>query len=71
MKKIVTKLALLLSITSAVLMGCVDLNPDDKPIVSPIGVIPSDFDWKTVTTIKCTVQVQPVTGIANFFWTKS
>ncbi|MDD3034897.1 MAG: LruC domain-containing protein [Bacteroidales bacterium] len=65
MKKIVTKLALLLSITSAVLIGCVDLNPDDKPIVSPIGVIPSDFDWKTVTTIKCTVQVQPVTGVSN------
>jgi len=65
MKNIVTKLALLLSITSAVLMGCVDLNPDDNPIESPIGIIPSDFDWKTVTTIKCTVQVQPVTGVSN------
>ena len=65
MKNIITKLALLLSITSASLMGCVDLNPDDNPIESPIGIIPSDFDWKTVTTIKCTVQVQPVTGVSN------
>lgn len=65
MKNIFTKLALLLSITSAVLMGCVDLNPDDNPIESPIGIIPSDFDWKTVTTIKCTVQVQPIVGVSN------
>ena len=65
MKNIVTKLALLLSITTASLMGCVDLNPDDNPIESPIGIIPSDFDWKTVTTINCTVQVQPVTGVSD------
>lgn len=65
MKKFVTKLALLLSIVSVVLTGCVDLNPEDRPVVSPIGVIPSDFDWKTVTTIKCTVHVQPVVGVSN------
>ncbi|MCK9627597.1 MAG: LruC domain-containing protein [Bacteroidales bacterium] len=65
MRKIVTKLAILLSVSSAILIGCVNLKPDNRPIESPIGVIPSDFDWKTVTTIKCTVQVQPVTGISN------
>ncbi|MEA5006414.1 MAG: LruC domain-containing protein [Rikenellaceae bacterium] len=65
MRKIVTQLTILLSIASAVLIGCVNLNPDDNPIESPIGIIPSDFDWKTATDIKCTIQVEPVTGISN------
>jgi LruC domain-containing protein len=50
---------------SAILNSCVDLKTDNKPIPSSLGLIPSDFDWKTVTEINCSIQVQPVSGISD------
>ena len=50
---------------SAILNGCVDLKTDNKPIPSSLGLIPSDFDWKTVTEINCSIQVQSVSGISD------
>ncbi|OFY43569.1 MAG: hypothetical protein A2X18_06405 [Bacteroidetes bacterium GWF2_40_14] len=51
---------------AAITSSCVNLNPpDNTPIVSPVGIIPKDFDWKTVKEITCTVKVQPVVGIAD------
>lgn len=50
---------------SAILNSCVDLKTDNKPIPSSLGLIPSDFDWKTVTEINCSIQVQSVSGISD------
>jgi len=46
-------------------MGCVNLNPDNNTIESPVGVIPADFDWKTVKELNFTVQVNSVSGISD------
>ncbi|HBZ26521.1 MAG TPA: hypothetical protein DEO54_09865 [Rikenellaceae bacterium] len=38
------------------LFGCVKYHPVTNP-ESPIGVIPKDFDWKTIKEISCVVNV--------------
>jgi len=66
MKKITTISTILFFLCfSIILNGCVDLKTDNKPIPSSLGLIPSDFNWKTVTDIACTVQVQSVSGISD------
>lgn len=58
---------LLLILFSGMISGCVKINHEnDTPEpLSPIGVIPKDFDWKTVKELSCTVNVASVTGIGD------
>jgi len=65
MKKITTQLFLILLLLTTGLVGCVNLNPDNNDIESPVGVIPADFDWKTVKELSFTVQVQSVSGVSD------
>ena len=46
--------------------SCVNLSPpDNTPVISPLGVIPKDFDWKTVKELTCTINVPSVAGIGD------
>jgi len=65
MKKITAQLFLILLLLTTGLVGCVNLNPDNNDIESPVGVIPADFDWKTVKELSFTVQVQSVSGVSD------
>ena len=65
MKKQSVRLSIII-LFAAFTSSCVNLNPQDTdPVVSPIGIIPKDFDWKTVKEFTCTVRVQPVAGIGD------
>jgi len=55
---------LLLILFAGMTSSCLKLKPIDNP-ESPIGLIPKDFDWKTVKELSCTVKVASVTGIGD------
>ena len=58
------KLLFLVLIFAGAVSGCVKLNPVNNP-TSPIGLIPKDFNWKTITELSCTVKVASVSGVGD------
>ncbi|MFA6335907.1 MAG: LruC domain-containing protein [Bacteroidales bacterium] len=47
------------------IFSCLKLNSDEHTPESPVGIIPDNFDWKTVKELSCTVRVSPVTNIGD------
>ena len=58
------KLLFLVLIFAGTISGCVKLNPVNNPS-SPIGLIPKDFNWKTIAELSCTVKVASVSGVED------
>jgi len=59
-----SNLLLLLFLIFWITQSCVNLNPTDTSDMNS-GVIPKDFDWKTIKELSCTVKVTSTTGIAD------
>jgi len=58
------KLLFLVLIFAGTISGCVKLNPVNNPS-SPIGLIPKDFNWRTIAELSCSVKVASVSGVGD------
>jgi LruC domain-containing protein/uncharacterized protein (TIGR02145 family) len=68
MKKLFIKqgcLATLVVFLFAIVTGCIKNEPVIEDPESPVGKIPSGFNWKTVKELDCNISVGSVSGISD------
>lgn len=68
MKKLFIKrgcLATLVVLLFIIVTGCIKNEPAIEDPVSPVGKIPSGFNWKTVKELDCNISVGSVSGISD------